>query len=144
MTKAAYVPSASFRAPKGQLDRLRRALDAGAEVVVEQPDGSRVSSRELSRFLAAAVSEFAAGGEVVLLRGEAEVSPAAAGELLGLSRQFVERLIDAGKLPARRLPGSRHRRLRVTDVVAFAQRRDDRRGLISDAVNSAVDGGAEY
>jgi excisionase family DNA binding protein len=144
MAKTAFVPAASFRAPKAQLERLRRALEAGAEVVVEQPDGERVTSRELSRFLAAAVLEIAAGGEVVVLRGETEVSPAEAGELLGISRQFVDRLIDIGKLPARRLPGSRHRRLRVTDVVAFGAQRDERQALISDAVNTLVDGGAEY
>jgi excisionase family DNA binding protein len=119
-------------------------LAAGAEVVVEQPDGTRVSSRELSRFLTTAVTELASGDELVLLRGEDEVSPAEAGELLGISRQFVDRLIDVGRLPARRLPGSRHRRLRVADVVAFAQRRDDRQALIADAVNAAVDGGVEY
>ncbi len=144
MTRTAFVPTASYRAPKAQLDRLRRALEAGAEVVVEQPDGTRVSSRELSRFLTTAVSALADGGEVVLLRGEDEVSPAEAGELLGISRQFVDRLIDVGRLPARRLPGSRHRRLRVADVVAFAQRRDERQALISDAVNAVVDAGAEY
>ncbi len=144
MAKTAFVPAASFRAPKAQLGRLRRALEAGAEVVVEKPDGERVSSVELSRFLAMALSELAAGGEVVLLRGETEVSPAEAGELLGISRQFVDRLIDVGKLPARRLPGSRHRRLRVADVVAFGQRGDDRQALISDAVNAVVDDGAEY
>ncbi|MHB8463528.1 MAG: excisionase family DNA-binding protein [Acidimicrobiales bacterium] len=144
MAKTAFVPAASFRAPKAEVDRLRRALDAGAEVVVEQPDGERVSSRELSRFLDAAVSELAAGSEVVVLRGETEVSPAEAGELLGISRQFVDRLIEVGKLPARRLPGSRHRRLRVADVVAFSARRDERQALISDAVNTLVDGGAQY
>ncbi len=144
MSKSAFVPTASFRASKGQLDRLRRALDAGAEVVVEQPGGERLTSRELSEFLAAAVSGVASGDEVVLLRGESEVSPAEAGELLGISRQFVDRLIDVGKLPARRLPGSRHRRLRVADVIAFAARRDERQGLISDGINVLVDGGAEY
>lgn len=143
-TKTAFVPAASFLASKADIDFLRRALDAGAQVILEQPDGQRVSSRELSQFLSAAVSEIAAGNEVVLLRGEAEVSPAEAGDLLGISRQFVDRLIDVGKLPARRLPGSRHRRLRVTDVVVFAQRRDERRILISDGVNTLVDGGAEY
>jgi len=144
MSKSAFVPAASFRASKGQLDRLRRALDAGAEVVIEQPGGERLTSRELSEFLAAAVSGVASGDEVVLLRGESEVSPAEAGELLGISRQFVDRLIDVGKLPARRLPGSRHRRLRVADVIAFAARRDERQGLISDGINVVVDGGAEY
>lgn len=144
MTKTAFVPSASFRASKAQRDQLRRALDAGAEVIVEQPDGERLSSGELSRFLVTAVSELANGGEVVLLRGDEEISPAEAGGLLGISRQFVDRLIDSGKLTARRLPGSRHRRLRVADVVAFGQSRDERLTLISDAVNQAVDGGADY
>lgn len=144
MSKTAFVPTASFRAPKAQLDRLRRALEAGAEVVIEQPGGERLASQELSEFLAAAVSEVASGDEVVLLRGESEVSPAEAGELLGISRQFVDRLIDVGRLPARRLPGSRHRRLRVADVIAFAARRDERQELIADAVNVLVDGGAEY
>lgn len=144
MSKTAFVPTASFRASKGQLDRLRRALEAGAEVVIEQPGGERLTSRELSEFLAAAVSGVASGDEVVLLRGESEVSPAEAGELLGISRQFVDRLIEVGRLPARRLPGSRHRRLRVADVIAFAARRDERQGLISDGINVLVDGGAEY
>lgn len=144
MSKTAFVPTAAFRVPKAQLDRLRRAIEAGAEVVIEQPDGKRVSSRELSRFLAAAVSEVASGDEVVLLRGESEVSPAEAAELLGISRQFVDRLIDVGKLPARRLPGSRHRRLRVADIIAFTKGQDQRQGLISDAVNALIDGGAEY
>jgi excisionase family DNA binding protein len=63
---------------------------------------------------------------------------------LGLSRQFVDRLIDHGDLPSRHLPGSRHRRIRVADVVAFGQRRDERRASISKAVNSLVDAGAEY
>ena len=112
--------------------------------MIEQPGGERLTSRELSEFLAAAVSEVASGDEVVLLRGESEVSPAEAGDLLGISRQFVDRLIDVGRLPARRLPGSRHRRLRVADVIAFAARRDERQELISDAVNVLVDGGAEY
>jgi hypothetical protein len=125
---------------KAQRDQLRRALEAGAEVIVEQPDGERLSPGELSRFLAAAVSELATGDEVVLLRGGAEISPAQAG----ISRQFVDRLMDTGKLPGRRLPGSRHRRLRVTDVLEFGEARDKRLAHISDAVNTLVDGGAEY
>jgi len=144
MAKTVFVPSASFRVSKAQRDRLRRALEAGAEVIVEQPDGERLSSDELSRFLATAVTEIATGDEVLLLRGDAEVSPAEADELLGISRQFVDRLMDTGKLPGRRLPGSRHRRLRVADVLEFREERDKRVTHISDAVNTAVDGGAGY
>ncbi|MGH8907682.1 MAG: helix-turn-helix transcriptional regulator [Egibacteraceae bacterium] len=144
MAKTSFVAAGTFRAPKTQQDRLRRALDAGADVVVEQQDGQRVSSRELSRLLRVAMTELAAGGEVVVLRSETEVSPAEAGELLGLSRQFVDRLIDHGDLPARRLHGSRHRRVRVADVVAFGRWRDERRASIAEAVNGLVDAGSEY
>jgi excisionase family DNA binding protein len=144
MAKTSYMPAATFHVSETQQARLRHALESGAEAVVEQPDGRRVSSRELTRLLRVALAELASGGEVIVLRGEAEVSPAEAGELLGLSRQFVDRLIDHGDLPARRLPGSRHRRVRVADVAAFGQRRDERRTSITEAVNAIVDAGAEY
>ena len=53
--------------------------------------------------------------------------PAEAGELLGLSRPFIVRLINAGDLPAEHLPDSTHRVLRLSDVLAFQERRDRRR-----------------
>jgi excisionase family DNA binding protein len=144
MAKTVFVPSASFRVSKAQRERFRRALEAGAEVIVEKPDGERLPSEELTRFLAAAMSELASGDEVVLLRGDAEISPAEAGELLGISRQFVDRLMDTGKLPGRRLPGSRHRRLRVADVLKFGEGRNKRLTSISEGVNTLIEGGAEY
>ena len=81
---------------------------------------------------------------MVLLRADAEISPAEAGEMLGISRQFVDRLMDTGQLTGRRLPGSRHRRLRVADVLKFGERPNKRLTHISDAVNTLVDGGADY
>lgn len=144
MSKTLFVPAASFQATTEQSGMLRDALDAGAQVVVAEPDGQRVLSSELAQFLDLAVSEIASGGEVLLVRGESEASPAEAGELLGVSRQFVDRLIDVGKIPSRRLPGSRHRRVRVADVLAFGRQREERRTQISDGVNGLVDAGANY
>lgn len=83
MAKGSFMPVTRFRVSETQQKQLRQALEAGAEAVVEQPDGGRVSSRELSRLLRVAMTELAAGGEVIVLRGEAEVSPAEAGELFG-------------------------------------------------------------
>ncbi|MCU1498002.1 MAG: DNA-binding protein [Acidimicrobiales bacterium] len=111
--------------------------------MVESADGSWIESPELDRLLHAAMADLAEG-DVVMLGGNAQVSPAEAGELLGLSRQYVDRLIDDGQLTARHLPGSRHRRLRVADVLAFQRRRHDRQSKISSAVNAVVDAGAEY
>ncbi|MEZ5266204.1 MAG: excisionase family DNA-binding protein, partial [Acidimicrobiales bacterium] len=58
---------------------------------------------------------------------DAVLTPAEVGELLGLSRPFVTRLLDDGEMPSERLPGSKHRRVRLEDVLAFAERRDRRR-----------------
>ena len=114
-------------------------------MIVERPDGERLSSSGLY-----AISGFSGSGTRYRRRSGAvtwwrrKMPPAEAGELLGIPRQFVDRLIDTGKLPGRRLPGSRHRRLRVADVLDFGESRDKRLTHIADAVNTLVDGGAEY
>ena len=45
----------------------------------------------------------------VLARVDDVVTPREAGELLGVSRQFVDKLIASGRLAAECKPGSRHR-----------------------------------
>ena len=61
-----------------------------------------------------------------------------------MSRQYVERLIENGKLAATRKPGSKHKLLRVEDVIAFRDRRDDRRAGVAKMVSDVVEAGAEY
>lgn len=48
-------------------------------------------------------------------------------ELLGLSRPFVVRLLDEGEIPSERPPRSRHRRVLLSDVLAFQAQREQRR-----------------
>lgn len=69
----------------------------------------------------------AKGEQLIVLRSEREVSPAGAADLLGVTRQFVDRLLADGTLVFRRLPGSKHRRVKVGDVLALAAERDRRR-----------------
>lgn len=83
----------------------------------------------------------ARGERLVVMRSEDEVTPAEAAEVLGVTRQFVDRLLADGRLSCRRLPGSRHRRIRVGDVAALAEERVQRQegGAI---IRSALDGPA--
>ena len=73
------------------------------------------------------LNDVAHGERVVVLRIDDEVSPAEAAEMLGVTRQFVDRLLADEVLACRRLPGSRHRRIRVQDVVAVGVEPDARR-----------------
>jgi hypothetical protein len=64
---------------------------------------------------------------VVVRRAEDEVSPAEAAEMIGVTRRFVDRLLGDEVLTCRRLPGRRHPRIRVQDVLAVVDERDARR-----------------
>lgn len=77
------------------------------------------------------------GARVVVLRADEEVTPTEAAKLMGVTRQFVDRLCEDGILAFRRLPGSRHRRIRVEDVLEIASEREQRRAG-SDAVRAAL------
>jgi excisionase family DNA binding protein len=72
----------------------------------------------LAHVVTAAGAALAGGGPVAVVGTDAEVSPAGAAALLGVTRQYVDRLIATGVLPARRLPGSRYRRIPVHAVLA--------------------------
>lgn len=117
-------------------DACVRVLLAGGQTL-ELPSA-------LESLLLMAVRDAASGHNVALVRTDDEVSPAKAGALLGLSRQYVDRLISEGVLPARHIPGSTHRKLRVADVLAFSERRDQRRKAITEMVDTLTDAGAQY
>jgi excisionase family DNA binding protein len=112
-----------------------------AGVVLSFPDGRQVAlPPSLMNVLRTSASELAGGHALTVLPSDAMLTPAEAGELLGLSRPFVARLLDSGEIASERLPDSRHRRIRLADVVAFAEGRERRREgrrRIADAMTDA-------
>jgi excisionase family DNA binding protein len=120
---------------------VSRAASGVAELVLRLPDGSEiVLPASLVKVLAATASELSAGHAVTVLASDVRLTPAEVGELLGLSRPFVARLLDAGEIPSEHLPGSRHRVVRLADVLDFQARRERRRTgrrRVADAVESA-------
>lgn len=133
MARASVLSSAVRIEPK-KADRESAALVARAvgtrrqSLVLQLPDGTSVPlPRALVEVLRASADEMADGHAVTVLPSEVALSPAEAAELLGLSRPFVVRLLDQGEIPSERLPRSRHRRVMLSDVLAFQARRDRRR-----------------
>ncbi len=83
------------------------------------------------------LDDVAHGTRVVLPRTEEEATPTAAAAILGVTRQFVDRLCEDGILAFRRLPGSRHRRIRVQDILDVVTEREQRR-TGGDALSAAI------
>jgi excisionase family DNA binding protein len=124
------------------LDSLRAREDlGGGELVVRTADGTEISlPSSLLRLVLSAANNLAAGRAVMAIPAEVMLTPTEAAELLGLSRPFVARLLERGDIPSEFLPESRHRRIRLEDVLAFQDRRERRsegRRRIADIAASA-------
>jgi len=92
-------------------DELRRALDKGGDEV-------KISiSRETAEWMSRIVDARVRGQEIVLTRGNAEVTPTEAAGLLGMSRPQVRKLMDEGKLDFRKV--GTHHRIKVSSIRTF-------------------------
>lgn len=139
LARAARVePDESVR---DALHEVARMPTTGAEIVVRRPDGTELRvPPQLIEVMLRTADELASGHAVTILASESVLTPAEVGELLGLSRPFIVRLLDEGEIPSSYLPGSRHRIVRLDDVLVFAERRRRRqegRRRIADAVTDA-------
>lgn len=115
------------------LDPVDPTIRADAKDLAARLDGTSPVEVAVRTML----DEVAQGARVVVLRIEDEVTPAQAATLMGVTRQFVDRLCEDGVLAYRRLPGSRHRRIRVQDVLDVVSEREQmRRG--SDTIRAAL------
>ena len=126
---------------RDQAAAVSRATTGVSEATLRLPDGEEIAlPASLVAVLLATAGQLSQGHGVTVLATEVRLTPAEVGALLGLSRPFVARLLDAGEIPAEHLPDSRHRVVRLTDVLAFQARRERRRAgrrLIVDAVQAA-------
>jgi excisionase family DNA binding protein len=59
------------------------------------------------------------------------LSTTEAGDILGVSRQYLTRLIDRGEIPCDRT--GRHRKIKLSDLLEFKRKRDQARGAFLDA-----------
>jgi excisionase family DNA binding protein len=62
-----------------------------------------------------------------------EMTTQQAADLLNVSRQYLVRLLDEGRLPHTKI--GRHRRVRIEDVLSFKDQRDRERKASLDALS---------
>lgn len=122
-------------------DELKAHNRSGVDLLFRTSDGTEIRlSQQLADLVMAAVDNLAVGRAVLAIPEEVSLSPSEVGELLGLSRPFVARLLDQGEIPSEFLPESSHRRVKMSDVLAFQTRRERRaegRRRIADIATTA-------
>jgi excisionase family DNA binding protein len=96
----------------------------------------------VSRAVRRLLDRLAAGESVQLVSADAELTTREAAELLGMSRTYLVRLIDEGRLPAH-MVGS-HRRLRASDVLAYRREREARLAKVAAVAEADADLGIPY
>jgi excisionase family DNA binding protein len=129
------TPIAAPPEQQRQVAELSRALDgmvhtrkrSAPKCQLVGPDGQAIPIPPTVFFVLERVAEVMARGDsITVVPVGREVTTQQAADLLNVSRQYLVRLLDEGRIPYRKT--GKHRRLRIEEVLAFKENRDkDRR-----------------
>lgn len=145
MSDAAFAEVRADADERPQLHAVRVLVDGpDRPVTVVVGDEIVELPRSLVQVLLLAAHALEDGDTVAVVNEEAEVSPSEAARLLGVSRQYVDRLIATGVLPARRLPDSSYRKVPVRAALAHRRDRERKQAAIREIVGHATDAGLDY
>jgi excisionase family DNA binding protein len=118
---------AAHRLGKRSTVRIQ-VLDDGEEL-----DTVTVPASALRLFLHA-LTEMADGNAVTLVPMHAELTTQQAADILNVSRPYVVKLMDEGKIPYRTV--GKYRRVRFDDLMVFKRKDDATRAAIADQLTA--------
>jgi excisionase family DNA binding protein len=137
--------TASYAVSGADRERLAVAFvehESSGPVVVQTDEGVvelPIAAAEAVRHL---LVELASGSSVHVLADDAELTTQEAADLLGISRTYLVRLVDDGKVDAH-LVGT-HRRLRAADVLAYQAQRGSRLRAVANVTEADAAVGVPY
>jgi excisionase family DNA binding protein len=129
------------------LAQLLRRMKGSSQQVTVVADGGREASvvvpRAAFELFVRILGEMANGNAVTIVPVHAELTTQQAAELLNVSRPYMVKLLEEGKIPFRTV-GTR-RRVRFEDLVRYRQQDDaDRERVVEELTAEAQRLGLEY
>ena len=110
---------------RGVLHFIETQKKASAYLVDSSGQNRLELPEPLFQVLAAAARELAAGRSVVIFHYDAEVTTQQAADLIQISRPYLVKLLEEGKIAYRKV--GTHRRIRIVDVLKYKEIRDEKR-----------------
>jgi excisionase family DNA binding protein len=108
------------------LDRASHVRRQRGACKLVGPSGEAISIPESVFYVLERVAEVMARGDsITVVPVGRELTTQQAADILNVSRQYLVRLLDDGRIPFTKT--GKHRRVRVEDVLAFKERRDRER-----------------
>ncbi len=118
-------PSEMWPQDLAAFERVLEPLRRGETAKLIGPDGDAIELPEgVHDLLVTILENLKAGNGVTVIPMHAELTTVEAAELLNVSRPFLIKQLEAGALP-HHMVGT-HRRLRLSDVLAYRDRMDQR------------------
>lgn len=127
--RALTLPTAATQGPTQRSISVRSQADDGEVSVV-------VPAEAFELFLAV-LAQLANGNAVTVVPVHAEFTTQQAAEMLGVSRPYLVKLLDEGKIP-HRMVGT-HRRVLAADLLAYKTADDATRKLVVDELTAEAE-----
>ena len=129
------VPLAISEGDQKQVLELYQKIQRSRAKLVG-PDGKTQSLPvSLYEFLVKLIADLFEGQSVAIVQDDAQFTTVEAARMLGVSRQFLVKVLERGEIP-HHMVGT-HRRVYVRDLLAYKTRRDSKRRQILDDLTRA-------
>jgi len=133
--KEAEPPLAISEADQRQVQELYQKIQKSRAKLVG-PDGKTQNLPvSLYEFLVKLIADLCEGQSVAIVQNDAQLTTVEGARMLGVSRQFLIKLLERGDIP-HYMVGT-HRRIYVRDLLAYKAKRDSNRRKILDDLTRA-------
>lgn len=131
----AQVPLAISETDQRQVLELYQKIQRSRARLVG-PDGKTQNLPvSLYEFLVKLIADLCEGQSVAIVQNDAQLTTVEGARMLGVSRQFLIKLLERGEIP-HHMVGT-HRRIYVRDLLAYKAKRDSNRRKILDDLTRA-------